>query len=432
MDQPRRDIETDVLVVGDGTAGFAAALSAAREGLRVRLIVAGPRIGGVMAACPGMSWGGGYPLGHSIGGIFAELTGSLSAMEPPAAQVRHCALENFGPEVLYDHEAATLVMVDMLEQAGVTLHLNTFSSMPEMAGTRIGAVSAQDRLGPLRFLPRMVIDCSGDGDLSARAVVPYTLGDDRCNMMAVSLIFHMFGADTQAVFAGGDPYFRRFTARAIAEGRLHPDLHKLYLIRGFHPVTVFCSTVNIRGVDGTDPAAVTRATQKGRRRCHQVARFLVEEVSGFQDAQMWGLGPTVGVRQTRKLQGLYRITGEDIAGGTRFAEGIVACDNPIDDVMRMSAEMTHEAAVNQGAYYTILFRALVREIIENLLFAGRLICADWVAFASVWGMPQCMVMGQATGVAAAMAVAEQLRVQDINGDALAENLARQGVAGIAG
>ena len=144
------------------------------------------------------------------------------------------------------------------------------------------------------------------------------------------------------------------------------------------------------------------------------------------------LGPTVGVRETRRLQALYRITGQDIAGGTRFADGIVACDNPIDDVMRDSAEMTHEAAVGQGAYYTIPFRALVPETVENLLFAGRLICADPVAFASVRGMPQCMAMGQATGVAAAMALKGALRVQDVNCETLAGVLQQQGMAGIAG
>jgi choline dehydrogenase-like flavoprotein len=121
MAEPIREIETDVLVVGGGTAGFAAALSAARSGLRVRLIEAGPKIGGVMASCPGMPWGGGYPLGHSIGGIFAELTGRLLAMAPPAAEVRPCALENFGPEVQYDHDAATLVMFDMPDQEGLCL-----------------------------------------------------------------------------------------------------------------------------------------------------------------------------------------------------------------------------------------------------------------------------------------------------------------------
>jgi hypothetical protein len=187
----------------------------------------------------------------------------------------------------------------------------------------------------------------------------------------------------------------------------------------------------MRGVDGADPASVTRATQEGRRRCHQVARFLVEEVPGFRDARMWGPGPSVGVWETRRLQAIYRITGDNIASAVKFDDGVAACDNPIDDVMRASAEMTHEAAVRQGEYYTIPFRALVPETIENLLFAGRLICADPAAVASVRGMPQCMAMGQATGVAAAMALEAALWVQDVNGEALAEKLAGQSVAGIA-
>ena len=94
--------------------------------------------------------------------------------------------------------------------------------------------------------------------------------------------------------------------------------------------------------------------------------------------------------------------------------------------------MSHAAQVPQGACYAIPFRALVPDTIEKLLFAGRLICADPVAFASVRGMPQCMAMGQATGVAAAMALEGALRVQDVNGEALAGVLKQQGMAGIAG
>jgi glycine/D-amino acid oxidase-like deaminating enzyme len=113
----------DVLVVGGGTAGFGAAIAAARAGLSVHLVEAGTKVGGVMAFCPGMPWGGGYPLGHSIGGIFSELTERLMAMSPPAAEVRPCVLDNFGPEVQYDHELGTLTMFEMLAEAGVHLHL---------------------------------------------------------------------------------------------------------------------------------------------------------------------------------------------------------------------------------------------------------------------------------------------------------------------
>lgn len=429
---PSSDIACDVLVVGGGTAGFGAALAAARAGLSVHLVEAGTKIGGVMAFCPGMPWGGGYPLGRNIGGIFLELTERLRTMSPPAAQVRVCALENFGHEVQYDHELATLTLFEMLLEAGVHLHLGCLVGHPTTADDRVTRVACTDRRGPFNFSPRLVIDASGDGDISARSGVPYTVGDDVGNMMAVTLSFHMNGADCDRVFADGDPYFRDHAARGIAQGQLHPDLSKLYLMRGFHPGSVFCNTVTLRGVDGTRPDAVAQATHEGRRRCAQVARFLVGNVPGFEKAQMWGVGPTVGVRETRKLEAQYRLAAADLAQSRHFEDGIVACDNPIDDVMRSTAEMTHDAAVARGSYYTIPLRTMIPRRISNLLFAGRLISADPVAFASVRGMPQCMAMGQACGVAAAQALAHGQSVQEIDASAVVATLVSQGVRGIGG
>jgi len=305
------------------------------------------------------------------------------------AERRPCALQDFGPEIQYDHEAATLTMFEMLEEAGVRAHLNTTAIAPIMAGPRIEAVEYFDRHGAHRVRAKIVIDCSGDGDISAKAGVPYDLGDGSGNMMGVTLSFLMEDADWARVFAGNDPYFGRLAEKGIAGGLLHPDLHQLYLMKGFHRDTVFCNSVVIRGVDGTDPRAVARATQEARRRCHRLAGFLRAEVPGFEAARMTSLGPTVGVRETRKLEGMYRVTGADLARATKFEDGIVACDNPVDDVMR-GAAMTHDAIVGKGAWYTIPFRALVPKAIENLMFAGRIISADATAFASVRGMPQCM------------------------------------------
>ena len=422
-----REIAADVLVIGGGTAGFGAALAAARRGLRVTVIEATAKIGGVMAFCPGMPWGGGYPVGQNIGGLFEELTTRLMQETPPTAVVRPSTLENFGAEVIYDHEAATFAMFEMLEAAHVDVRLNTIAGAPTLEGQRIAAVAAFDRRGPVSVRSRMVIDCSGDGDLSARAGVPYTVGNGAGDMMGVTLSFTMIGVDRGRAFAEPDPYFERHAAEGIREGRLHPDLAKLYLMRGFHDRTVFCNTVHIRGVDGTDPSAVVRATQEGRRRCRDVARFLVERVPGFEDARMIDLGPTVGVRETRRLEALHRITGEEVARGIRFDDGIVACDNPIDDVMRGGGKMTHDAAVAAGAYYTIPLRALIPRRIENLLFAGRLVCADPVAFASVRGMPQCMAMGQAAGTTAAIALEAAVAVQDVDRRQIVDTLVAQGV-----
>ncbi len=419
--------DTDVLVIGGGTAGFGAAVAAGRQGLRVTLLEASDKIGGVMAFCPGMPWGGAYPMDQIIGGLIEELTSRLQAMDPPAAEKRPCTLENFGPEIIYDHNIATMVMFDMLEEAGVRVRLNTTALEPRMNGSHIEDVRCSDRSGEITIRPRIVIDCSGDGDISAKAGVPYSLGDSGGNMMAVTMSFHMIGVDWDAAFADPDPYFQAYAAKGVAQGRLHPDLAKLYLMKAFHTGSVFCNSVHIRGIDGTDPDAVRRATQEGRRRCYQLAQFLRADVPGFENAHMAHLSPAVGVRETRKLEGVYRITGDDIARGTKFADGIVSCDNPIDDVMRSDAGMTHDAAVEGGHYYTIPFRALIPARISNLMFAGRILSADPVAFASVRGMPQCMAMGQATGTAAALALRNGCAVQAIDTDQLVAALGQQGV-----
>ena len=423
----QRQEHIDVLVVGGGTAGFGAAIAAARQGLRVMLLEATPKIGGVMAFCPGMPWGGGCPQDQIIGGVLAELTTRLMAMDPPAAEKRPCTLENFGPEIIYDHDLATLTMFEMLEEEGVDTRLGTIATAPQMQGNRISHVECCDRNGPFRVTPKMVIDCSGDADISAKAGVPYVLGDASGSMMAVTISFHMVGVDWARAFANPDPYFETYAARGVADGRLHPDLSMLYLMRGFHAGTVFCNSVHIRGVDGTNPAAVAKATQEGRRRCHALAQFLRSDVPGFEQAHMTLLSPSVGVRETRKLQGVYRVTGADLAGATKFPDGIVACDNPIDDVMRSDGDMTHDAALQPGEYYTIPFRALIPEYVDNLMFAGRILSADPVAFASVRGMPQCMAMGQATGTAAGLAIKGGIKVQDIPTDALVASLTAQGV-----
>ena len=428
---PSDVVTADVVVVGGGTAGFGAAVAAGRLGLDVRLFEASSKVGGVMAFCPGMPWGAGYPNGAPVGGLVSELAGRLYAMNPPAAEMRPCALENFGPEIQYDHDIATLTMFEMLEEAGVHVHLNTTVTEPTRDENRISGVTYFDRHGGHECAPRIVIDCSGDGDISAKAGVPFTLGDGQGNMMGVTVSFMMIHANWSRIFVTDDPYFRDFAKKGIAEGRLHPDLHQLYLMKGFYPDTVFCNSVVIRGVDGTNPMDVTRAAQEGRRRCHQLSEFLKTDIPGFETARMTQLGPTVGVRETRKLEGLHRITGAELAQATKFDDGIVACDNPIDDVMR-GDEMTHDAIVGEGSYYTIPFRALVPKNVENLMFAGRIVSADPMAFASVRGMPQCMTMGQATGSAANIAIADGKTVQQIDPAKVVASLQRQGVNGIGG
>ncbi|WP_299348611.1 FAD-dependent oxidoreductase [uncultured Shimia sp.] len=308
------EMTADVLVIGGGTAGFGAAVAAGRQDLDVVLLEAGSKVGGVMAFCPGMPWGAAYPDDTSIGGLMEELALRLYDMTPLMAEKRPSTLENFGAEIIYDHDVAITTMFDMLQEAGVRVHLGGIAHEPIMIGNTIGKVQFHDRHGPHEITAKIVIDCSGDGDISAKAGVPIELGDAKGSMMGVTLSFMMENADWDQVFAGDDPYFTQYAAKGIAQRRLHEDLAKLYLMKGFHKDTVFCNSVVIRNVDGTDPQAVSRATQEGRRRAVQMATFLRSDIPGFAKAHMTHLGPTVGVRETRKLQ-VEKITQKT---GVRF------------------------------------------------------------------------------------------------------------------
>jgi len=238
----------------------------------------------------------------------------------------------------------------------------------------------------------------------------------------------MENASWDKIFLEGyDPYFRQYTKKGIEEGKIHEDLYKLYLMKGFHKDTVFFNSVVIKGVDATDQEEVTRATHEARKRCHNLKNFVKETIPGFENARMVNTGVQVGVRETRKFEGMHYLTGEELARAKKFKDGIVACNNPIDDVMRKSSSMTHDFIVEEGEYYTIPFRSLVPKKLQNLMFAGRIISADPTAFASLRGMPQCMQMGHAVGLAADMAIREGIKVQDIDRDLLVEGLRDEGL-----
>jgi len=427
--------DTEVLVFGAGPAGIAAAVAAAREGLSVRLLEIQNVIGGVMSACPGMMLGSGYPCGTSVGGFFEELVGRLSASSPPAAERRPCSLQNFGDEVVYDHESAITELYAMLAGAGVEVLLNHMPGGVTVADGAIESVDVVTTRGAERLGARVYIDCTGNGDIAAKAGVPSTTGDGRGRTMGATLTFFLENVDWARAFADStDPYFTSYARKGIADGRLPATIPQIYLLKGLREGSVYFNTVTVTGVDGTDSRSVLEATLKARRQVMALASFCRDEMPGFERSYVTHIGPVVGVRETRRLQGVYRLTREDVALATKFADGVVACDSPLDEVFRdeESCSYSHEAALPSGEHYTIPFRSLVPKSVGNLLFAGRARSVDLIAYATGRGMPQCMIMGQSTGVAAAMAVAAACRVQDIDTATLVSRLVDLGVNGIGG
>lgn len=426
-------LDADVLVIGGGTAGFGAAVAAARKGLNVYLLESSNKIGGVMASNPGMPLGAAYACDKPIGGIVEEYANRLFNMNPPAAEKRECAIKEFGPEIVYDHEIGIFTLYQMLDEAGVNLLLNSTVIEPIMDGDRIKGVVYFDRNGKHTIYSKVIIDCSGDGDIASKAGVPFQMGDNNGDMMGASMTFFMVDVDWDTVFHDNyDHFFREYAKKGIEAGKIHKDLDNIYVITGFHKNTMYFNSVIIRNVDGSEPLDITKASIEARKRCHELIKFVKEEIPGFEKSRAIYLGPIVGVRETRKFEGLYRITEDDITSSKKYSDGIVACDNPVDDVFRGENGMSHTPVGEVDSYYTIPFRCMVPKKVENLFFAGRIVSSDPVAFASVRGMPQCMAMGQACGVAAAMAIEKNIAVQDVCHDELVKELIEQGVKGIGG
>ncbi len=430
-----KTLTSDVLVFGAGPAGISAAVSAAREGKTVRLIETQNVIGGVLSACPGMMLGAGYPCKKTIGGFFQELVDRMSEQNPPIGERRVCSLENFGDEVVYSYEHTVSLFYDILQEAGVTLHINHMPLNVLLQDNKITGVEVVNSNGLNLFTAGVYLDCTGNGDIAVKAGVPYILGNEQGLMMGATLTFFMENVNWEKAFADDtDPYFTAYAEQAIKDGKIHESIPQIYMLKGYREGSVFFNTVTVTGVDGTDSDSVLAGTNTARKRVLDLAKFCKENLPGFENSFVSRIGNVVGIRETRKLEGLYQITYGDIFKGEKFQDGIVACDNPLDEVFRDEETKfySHEAALEHGNYYTIPFRCFVPKEIKNLMFAGRNISVDVKAFASVRGMPQCMIMGQAIGIGAAIALNEKTDVQQINHVSVVSRLIEHGVKGIGG
>ncbi len=425
-------VSADVLVFGAGPAGIAAACAAGKEGKSVYLVELSNKIGGVMATCPGMMLGGGYPRGKSIGGFFEDFVSRMMSYNPPKAERRVCSLENFGDEIVYDHEYAIYTLYEMLNEANVQLLLNTMPLNLQIQDDEIQAVELVNAQGCSLYKAKMFIDCTGNGDIAVKAGVPCEIGDEKGALQASTMTFYMENVDCDVAFADKeDPYFKKYSAMGIEKGLIDKTLAQMYMLRGFRENSVYFNAVAVCDVDGTKPQTITDGSFIGRKRIIALAEFCQKYIPGFENSYLSLMGPLVGVRESRRLVGSYVLTIEDIRNAKKFEDGVVSCDNPLDIAFRDedNAEYSHEAALIDG-YYTIPFSCLMADNFKNLMFAGRMMSADLLAFSSIRGMPTCMNLGQSTGIAASMAIDNNTSIQKLNRKEIVKKMQEYGATGL--
>jgi ribulose 1,5-bisphosphate synthetase/thiazole synthase len=436
-------LETDVLVVGSGPGGLAAALAAARAGARTALIDRNGCFGGniTQVGVEGFAW---YRHEHTVDceGIGIELEKRATAMGAamPEPQSLSHAL---------DAEMFKWVADVLVQEAGIAPLLHRLCVAPIMENGAICGVITESKAGREAILAKRVIDATGDADIAFRAGAPVHKLPKK-EMMSASVMFSMSGVNkrrfidavkadpqTYADWSGNgewdyettgkedklfSPFLRKPFQQALAAGIIPPNLHTIAGTWG--SVTdqgdlTYLNLVHLPEIDGTDPSDLTLGEMRGRREAIYALEALRGFMPGCEQAKLRNFGMTLGIRDTRKIDALYNLTANDVREQGRFDDAIGIFPEFIDGYGILILPTT-------GRYWQVPYRALVPKDVRNLLVAGRCIGGDKIAHASARNMMCCAVSGQGAGVAAAVSIQRDEALDQLNIAAVHHELARQG------
>lgn len=447
--EPAREIpvirEVDVLVVGGGPAGMMAAQAAALvPDTKVMLLESKSSLGGNMTM--------GLPLLGFLGRKGNEVIKGLplrfvEKLRAKGLATHHRACPLHVSLTMIDPEETKRECFRIVKDCGIDLLLRVFCADVIMDGNKIKGVIIESKRGREAILAKTVIDCTGDGDVAYRAGAPMLYGNEKGIPQPPTLMFSMRGVDSRklrdAVADHPETYdidfipnefFRpmdnctmvgfRNQVKQAREAGYHLPVERTIFMTGMAEDEWWVNMSRVNGVNATDPDSVTFGEMTCAEQNAEIVRYLKAYIPGFENAYVDRVAPFMGARETRRIEGEYVLTEQDIFDCARFDDVIAVASYPVDLHHPVGGDCTLMWCPD---CYDIPYRCLVPKKVEGLLVAGRDMSATHLALASARVMGPAMCLGEAAGKAAALAVHQGVEPRNVDIKALQKALREEGV-----
>lgn len=432
--------ETEVLVVGGGPAGIGACVSAARQGKKTLLLEKRGFLGGNITACYVEN------CNYFLAGTPFRAQGLYAEIEEKCMQKYGNGNVRSNKANSFDSECLKVFLDEFVQESGVKVLLHSFVNEVIMEGDKIAAVIIQTKQGPLAVKADVVIDATGDGDVAYGAGVPFELGRERdglCQPGTVSVRFA--GADVDKLTKDGDGLGKitKSFREDYRAGKVNLPCKRQDIPFGRLTKAGQISYVNYPcayGVNPTDVEDLTRGEMECRRYIMDIFQYLKEHYEELKDIEITSMAPEIGFRDSRRIQGLHRLTIEEMEQQMHYPDTIAAFPR-FYDMLSPDAIMTGDETVRGRGYegyiyepvkddrhFEIPYRSLVPVKVENLLVAGRCISADHVAESGIRAISLCMMTGQAAGIGAGLAIENKVPVSEVPVSRMQEILRASGIS----
>jgi len=417
--------EYDVVVLGGGPAGMAAAVAAARSGRSTLLVERYGFLGGMGTAAGVTNFCGLHAnvhgdirqVVHGVADDLLQRMDRLGGLNEPHSLFGHRIVAQ-----AYDTAAYKIAADDLLLSAGVEILFHAVGAGVVMDGARrVQALLLETKSGRRAVLGRAFIDASGDGDLAAWAGAPYSKGDGEGHMLYPSTMFRINGVDPQRAGKAWE-VIPKLMAEAEAAGRWKFP-RKGAIVRpqksGIEWRANVTQLANREGnaMDGTDARELSDAEVIGRQQIASVAGFL-REVPGFENSYVSDIAPQVGIRETRRVHGLYELTESDVLDCASFDDTIGVNGWPLELHTKGDVEFRWPKIPESRGFNHLPYRMTVPQGLDNVWIAGRCASMSHEAQSAARVTGACFVMGQAVGLAADLALKDGVNADGVNVTAL--------------